>query len=235
MSVQQILAELEAFGNERTKKILCSHGAKEPVFGVKVEDLKKIQKRIKKDYALALELYDTGNSDAMYLAGLIADDAKMTKKDLKRWVEAAYWPWLSEYTVPWVASESAHGRELALLWMDSKKENIASSGWGTYSSLVAIKDNAELDLDEITSLLGRVEKTIHQQPNRVRYCMNGFVIAVGAYVKPLTELAKKTAKAIGKVTVDVGGTACKVPDAGEHIVNMHGRGTLGKKRKSARC
>ena len=34
------------------------------------------QKRIKMDYQLALDLYETGNYDAMYLAGLIADDAR---------------------------------------------------------------------------------------------------------------------------------------------------------------
>src|SRR5262249_1583128 len=148
-------------------------------FGVKVEELKKIQKRIKKDYKLALELYDSGISDAMYLAGLIADDAKMTKKDLQGWVKEAHWYMLSEYTVPWVAAESKHGRELALEWIESGKENIASTGWATLSSLVAIKDNAELDLAELKQLLQRVQKTIHRQPNRVRYVMNGFVIAVG--------------------------------------------------------
>ena len=57
---------------------------------MKIGDLKKIQKRIKKDYQLALDLYDTGNYDAMYLAGLIADDAKMTKKDLRHWIAKAY-------------------------------------------------------------------------------------------------------------------------------------------------
>ena len=51
-----------------------------PAENQKIEDLKKIQKRIKKDYRLALDLYDTGIHDAMYLAGLIADDAKMTKQ-----------------------------------------------------------------------------------------------------------------------------------------------------------
>ncbi len=64
-------------------------GAKEPCLGVKVEDLKKIQKRVKLDYQLALELYETGIADAMYLAGLIADDAKMTRKDLQKWIEGA--------------------------------------------------------------------------------------------------------------------------------------------------
>src|SRR5205085_41771 len=125
---------------------LAKHGAKEPHYGVKVEDLKKIQKRVKKDYKLALALYGTGVSDAMYLAGLIADDAKMTKKDLRRWADQAYWSMLSEYTVPWVAAGSKHGWELALEWIESDQENVATTGWSTLSSLVSVKDDAELDL-----------------------------------------------------------------------------------------
>jgi hypothetical protein len=50
MTAQEILDELKSLGNEATKKVLLKHGAREPFFGVKVEDLKKIQKRIKKDY-----------------------------------------------------------------------------------------------------------------------------------------------------------------------------------------
>jgi 3-methyladenine DNA glycosylase AlkD len=235
MPAQEILAELKSLGSDSIKKTLAKHGAKEPFFGVKIEHLKKIQKRIKTDYALALDLYATGNSDAMYLAGLIADDAKMTKKDLQKWVEAAYWPWLSEFTVPWVASSGPHGREMALKWMDAKKENIAAAGWATYSSLIAIKDDADLDMAEIKKLLGQIEKTIHDQPNRVRHCMNLFVIAVGGYIKALSDAAVKTAKKIGAVKVDMHGTACKVPDAATYIEKMKARGTLGRKRKSAKC
>jgi hypothetical protein len=126
MNAKEIVSELKSLGNESIKKVLAKHGAKEPFFGVKVEALKKIQKRIKKDHRLALELYDTGISDAMYLAGLIADDAQMTRKDLKRWVEQAYWYMLSEYTVPWVAAGSPQGRALALEWLESRKESIAA-------------------------------------------------------------------------------------------------------------
>src|SRR5689334_4391891 len=172
LTAKEIVAELKSLGNETTKKVLLKHGAREPFFGVKVEDLKKIQKRIKKNHQLALELYDTGISDAMYLAGLIADDAQMTRKDLQRWVEQAYWYMLSEYTVPWVAAGSKHGREVALAWIESKKENIAAAGWATLTSLVATKDDAELDLAELKQLLQRVQKTIHEERNRVRYAMN---------------------------------------------------------------
>ena len=65
--------------------------------------------------------------------------------------------------------------------------------------------------------------------------MNCFVIAAGSYVKSLTAAAIDAAKKIGKVTVDMGDTACKVPDAAEYIEHVKARGTIGKKRKSAKC
>jgi 3-methyladenine DNA glycosylase AlkD len=235
MTANDIVTELKSLGNDSYKKVMLNHGAKEPFYGVKIEDMKKIQKRIKKDYQLALDLYDTGISDAMYLAGLIADDAKMTKKDLQHWAEKAYFPLISEYTVAWVAAEGEHGPEMALEWIDSKKENVAAAGWATLSSLVGITDDADLDLVELKQLLQRIQKTIHQQPNRVRYTMNGFVIAVGSYVKSLTAAAIETAKKMGPVSVEMGGTACKVPAAIDYIKKVQQRGSIGKKRKTSKC
>jgi glycerol kinase len=101
--------------------------------------------------------------------------------------------------------------------------------------LVAIKDDAELDIVELKNLLQRVRKSIHQQPNKVRYAMNGFVIAVGSYVAPLTKLALQAAAKIGPVTVDMGNTACQVPSASEYIQKVQKRGTIGKKRKTTKC
>ena len=235
MTAKQILDELRPLGSNSIKKVLTNHGIREPFFGVKVGDLKKIEKRIKKDYQLALDLYDTGNYDAMYLAGLIADDAKMTKRDLKNWIAGAYCGPLAGSTVPSVAAGSPHGREIALEWIESKDEITATAGWTTLSSLVSVKADEELDLAELKQLLQRVQKTIHQQPDKVRYAMNGFVIAVGSYVKALTELALQVGEKIGEVSVDMGETACKVPYAPDYIRKVEQRGTIGKKRKSAKC
>lgn len=235
MNADEIVRQLKPLGKDSYKKVLLNHGVREPFFGVKIEELKKIQKQVKKDYRLALDLYETGIYDAMYLAGLIADDPEMTKGDLRRWVEKAYCSGLSEYTVPWVAAESKHGRELALEWIESNKEGVTAAGWATLSGLVAIKDDAQIDLAELRQLLHRVQRTIHQEPNRVRYVMNSFVIAVGSFIKSLTGLAIQTAEKIGPVTVDMGGTACKVPDAGDYIMKVQKRGTIGKKRKSVKC
>ena len=235
MTAAEIVQELKPLGSENIKKVLLKHGIEEPLLGVKVEDLKKIQKRIKKDYQLALDLYDTGIYDAMYLAGLIADDLKMTRKDLQHWVDKATCNALCGSTVSWVAAESLHGWDLAREWIESKKETVAVTGWATLSSLVGIKDDAELDLSELKALLVRVQKTLPKEPNRVRQAMNGFVIALGTYVQPLTDLALQTAQKIGEVSVDVGDTSCKVPYAPEYIVKVQNKGAVGKKRKTAKC
>jgi 3-methyladenine DNA glycosylase AlkD len=89
MTAAEIIAKIKPLGLESYKKVILKHGVQEPCFGVKIEELKKIQKQIKQDYRLALELYDTGIFDAMYLAGLIADDKRMTKADLNRWLKGA--------------------------------------------------------------------------------------------------------------------------------------------------
>lgn len=235
MHINEVMRGLEAMGSEQTKKVLSKHGAKEPFFGVKVGDLKKIVKKVKKDNELSLALYETGNSDAMYLAGLIADEDHITKAQLQDWAENAYWYMISEYTVPWVAAESQFGNELAMEWIESEEENIASTGWATLASLVATKKDDELNIDGLETLLDCVSNTIKYAPNRVRYTMNGFVIAVGSYVEELSDKAVEIGKKIGKVDVEMGGTACKVPSSPEYIEKAKNRGSIGKKRKSARC
>jgi 3-methyladenine DNA glycosylase AlkD len=235
MTRNEVMAELEKFGNEQTRKTWANHGARGDYFGVKIGDMKTIQKKIKRDHELALELYDTGNGDAMYFAGLISEPQKMTMKQLQHWAEKATWHMVSEYTVAWTASESKYGRALAMEWIQSGDEHLQSAGWATYSCLLALKQDEELDLKEIQALLDKVKKTIHQQPERVKYTMNGFVISVGSYVAALTGKAKEAGKAIGKVKVDMGGTACKVPDAVPYIEKVESMGKVGNKRKTVFC
>jgi hypothetical protein len=90
MNAQAILDEIKPLGSESYKRVILKHCVAEPCYGVKTGDLQRIVKRVKKDYQLALDLYETGIYDAMYLAGLIADDSKMTKKNLKDWLAKAY-------------------------------------------------------------------------------------------------------------------------------------------------
>jgi 3-methyladenine DNA glycosylase AlkD len=232
-----IMAELKKKGSEKTRKIYARHGmATGNMFGVSMADLKVIAKKIQGQQALAMELYDTGNSDAMYLAGLVANGRLMTKKQLHAWAEgAANLQMISEYTVPWVAVENADGWKLGTQWTKSQKEHVASSGWSTCSGWMATKMDEQLELLEIEQLLATVVKEIDGAQNRVRYTMNNFVIAAGGYVQPLLKQAKAAARLIGDVSVDVGETACKVPVASTSLEKMEASGRIGKKRKTIRC
>lgn len=175
MNAQDILDEIKPLGCDRYRRVIFKHGVTDPCYGVKIGDLQRIVKRIKKDYQLALDLYETGIYDAMYLAGLIADDAKMTKKDLKNWVAKAYCRPLCGWTVAWVAAGSPYGWELGHAWMDSKKPLTAVAGWSTVGSIVSVRK------------------------------------------------------------ADLGDNDCKTPYAPDYIEKVRKRGSLGKKRKSAKC
>jgi hypothetical protein len=231
------MAELKGKGTAQNRKIYARHGlVAERVYGVSVAEMKLIAKTIKKQQALAMELYATGIMDAMYLAGMVADGALMSRAELNAWAEgAAGMQMIAEYTVPWVTVDHAAGRELALEWMRSKQDHIAAAGWSTYSGLVALCDDSALDLKEVDGLLAAAVKGIPGAQNRERYCMNTFVICVGSYVAPLYKQAVAAARQIGAVDVEMGQTACKVPLATAYIDKVEAAGRLGRKRKTIRC
>jgi len=229
------MKELASKGSAATKKTWLRHGAKEPIFGVKIGDMKAIHKKIKGDQDLALKLYATGNGDAMYLAGMVADGRKMSRAELDRWVKAAGWRMISGTTVPWVASEHPDGFDIAMKWIDSKEEHLAVAGWNTLAAIVTITPDDKLPVKQIAALLDRIVKTIKTSDNNVRYVMNSFVISCGTYVAPLADKAMDAARKIGKVDVDMGDTACEVPDAVNYIIKSRRGAPVAPKRKTVRC
>ncbi len=236
-TVESIMDELKAKGSEQYRKTYIRHGLPgDRLFGVSNADLKVIAKSIKGQQELAMGLYATGNVDAMYLAGIVADGAKMTRDQLQSWAEgAAGMPMIFDYPVPWVALENPEASILALEWIGSKKEHIAAAGWRTYIGLVTTRPDSELDLAEIETLLQKVVNEIDSAENRAKQAMNSFVISVGMYVKPLLDKAKATAQTLGVVSIDVGDTACKIPIATEYIEKTEASGKQGQKRKTIRC
>lgn len=130
---------------------------------------------------------------------------------------------ISEYTVPGVASRSKHGKALALKWIDSPKEMVASAGWATLAAMMSPKCDEELEPAIVRKLVERIKLDLQTSQNRVKYTMNGFIISAGSYVPSLMRTAIAAAKEIGKVNVNMGETACKVPGATEYIMKVISR------------
>lgn len=235
MTLEETMKELESYGSEQTRKIYGNHGFNMQMFGVKVGDMKKIMKKTKTDHKLAQQLYATNNVDAMYLACMIADKKLITIDELNDWVKDAKWYFLSEFILAQLTADSQKALEVAPNWINSTEEHIAAAGWAAYACYLSLEADENIDKAALKKLLAKAEKEVHEAKNRVSFAMNNFVIAVGSYVPELTDLAQKTASKIGKVEVNMGETACKVPLAFDYIEKIKQRGSIGKKRKKARC
>jgi 3-methyladenine DNA glycosylase AlkD len=214
MTLPEAMKQLEAWGTAQNRKIYARHGASANMFGVSFANLYKLQKQIKVDHDLALQLWETGNGDAQVLATLVADPQAMTDKQAEEWAKG-----LTNYGLTEMFSrfliKSPLARKKAEKWHKSKDEWIASAGWVLVAGL-AMEDR-ELPDEYFDPYLKLIESGIHKQKNRVRYEMNGALIAIGLRSDKLEKKAVEVAKKIGKVVVDHGETNCKTPDAVEYI------------------
>lgn len=235
MDVQTVLQELELLGSERTKKVYMQQGAHEPLFGVATGAMKPIAKKIKTNQVLADELYATGNYDAMYLAGMIADPKAMTEADFNKWMEDAYFYMISDFIVAVTLVETDFAQAVSDRWIATGKELYVSAGYSCYCWLLGNRKDEEFDREKLNTMLETVEKTIHSSPDRAKYAMNNFVTTVGVSYIPLHEKAVSVANNIGTVDVFRGKTKCSVPVAADEIQKAVDKGRLGFKRKNVRC
>ena len=234
MELNEVMEELEALGSEKMKKYYIGQGAQEPLYGVATGAMKPIVKKTKKNQFLAEELYATGNYDAMYLAGMIADPKRMRAEDFDRWIAKAYFYMISDFIVAVTLAETDFAQEVADKFIASGKDLTMSAGWSCYEWLLGSRKDAEFDRSKILSMLEFAEKNIHSQPDRTKHSMNRFLIAVGVSYIPLHEEAMRTAEEIGEVEVYLGNKAGSLK-AFDSIKKETSKGRLGFKRKNVRC
>ena len=210
------LAELERCGSEQTRKTYRRHGVLGDQYGVSYADLKALKKSIKTDQALAESLWATGNHNAHILATMIADPKEMARSVLVSWSRDVDNDVLAG-ALAGVVAGSPHARALMEEWVESEEESLGSAGWSVMARLAG---NPTLGLsdEECASYLETIRTTIHGRKNRVRYAMNGALISIGSRSPTFQAKALEAAKAIGKVEVYHGDTACKTPDAAEYIL-----------------
>lgn len=235
MNLEMVMQELEALSKDRTKKMYISNGAHEPLFGVATGAMKPIVKKIKINQHLAEELYATGNYDAMYFAGIIADPKAMTESDYNRWMDSAYFYMLSDYVVAVTLSESDIAQEVADKWIQSGEELRMSAGWSCYCWLLGNRKDVEFSESKILDMLGMVKSSIQESPERAKSSMNNFLYTVGTSYLPLHEKALETAKEIGIVELKKDDKKSSFLNAYENIQKEVDRGRIGFKRRHVRC
>lgn len=214
LTLQQVMAELEAAGTEQTRKTYRRHGARDPLFGVSFATLKLLMKRIVVDHELARELWATANFDARNLAVKILEPARLSFAELDQWARDTDVQMVTGY-VAHVAVERPDVHDFAASWLAEPPGHVRAMGWKLVGAM-AMCDVATAD-DWFAAHLITIEQAIHTVLNVERGPMNSALIAIGCRNDALRVVATAAAKRIGGVEIDHGDTACETVEAAPRI------------------
>lgn len=177
MTVKQILAELKSLGDERVRALNIKRGGGENQFGVKLGDIRKIADRLKSNHELALELWDTGNTEAKMLAMLLMKPAKLSVAELDRLVRGADSPQLADWMNAYIVRKHKDKESLRRKWVDDKNPWAARAGWDLTAERIG-KSPEGLD---IPGILDRIESEMAEAPSPVQWTMNNSLAGIGIH------------------------------------------------------
>ena len=181
------------------------------MFGTLTSEIGKLQKQIKVDHALALELWKSGNAEARMLAVQVADPQKVTKALAEKFLADGPVRFLGLYLAALIARSPIADKTMRE-WMKSPDEVTRETGYNILSA--RLRDDVDSISDaDAGKVIATIEKQIHKSPNWARYAMNNAIIALGVWRPKVRKDAVAAATRIGKVDVNHGDTNCKTPEA----------------------
>lgn len=209
MDLDSVMTELKSKGTAQNTKVYKLQGAGDDVFGVSSAELQKLKKKIRVDHGLAVQLWETGNSDARSLATMIADPEEVTPTLATQWMKDVDY-YLHGNEVAEVVAQSEAGLSKMRQWRKQKSEYARATGYAILTCMLE-EDADSVEELECSRVLKDVVAEIHRSPNRAKHAMVMAVIAIGIYKDDLTDEALEAGEAIGEVEVDHGETNCTTP------------------------
>ena len=129
MTLNETLKQLKALGNEKVRAQNAKGGAGDNQYGVSLGDIRTLAKKIKKDHALALSLWETGNADAQFLAALVIDPKKLSAKEMDRMVRSISFVRVADWLNSYVVRQHPDKETLRQDWMVADDRWAARAGW----------------------------------------------------------------------------------------------------------
>lgn len=195
LGVVEILADLEAMGSEAFRKVYAKQGVGDKVFGVKMGDLRNLAKKLKKQHALGLALWDSGWFEARVLAAMLLDPGLLGEEECVRLAESCTSPPIIDKLTGEVLEASQLAGALRARWLDSADPLLGRAGWNLMTAAVQQDKNGVLDLD---ALLAKIEAELPEAPRPKKESMNKCLVMVGVYHASHTEKAIAAGERLGR-------------------------------------
>jgi 3-methyladenine DNA glycosylase AlkD len=212
MTKNEILEILHNSGNEKRKQMYIKNGAGENTYGVLLGELRKLAKQSGKNHELASELWQSGNTDARWLACMLFDVKKLSTDEVRSMVAELTYPDMLDKLISEVVSSHRDADILAEEWMDSGKDNLGRAGWNLIVHNVSAGKLTDHELEE---LLATIEIELQTASPGKQWAMNHALCEIGIRYPQLTERCITLGETLGvyrDLKVPKGCTSAYAPD-----------------------
>lgn len=191
--LDDILARLEALGNERMREQNRKNGAGDNQFGVRLGDIRKVRAQVKGDHSLAMALWATGNVEARLLATLMIKPGDLSTQDLDRMVREVDFVQVADWLNAYIVKKHPQKEALREAWIEDADPWAARAGWSLTSERI---DKSPKGLD-LTALLDRIEAEMPAAPPQVQWTMNFCLAGIGIHFPEHRARAMAIGEALG--------------------------------------
>jgi 3-methyladenine DNA glycosylase AlkD len=192
-SVKNVLDELESKAKPDQLAGMAKYGMTvERRLGVSVPDMRKLAKELGRDHRLALDLWRTGIAEARIVAGMVADPAKLTERQMEEWVkDIDSWDVCDQVCMNLFEKSELAWKEI-IDWSEREEEFVKRTAFSLIACL-AWHDKKASD-ERFVELLPVIMREATDERNLVKKAVNWALRNIGKRNVHLNEVAISTAK-----------------------------------------
>jgi len=178
VNTKQILAELKRNASARNREGMKRFGINPAgTLGVPVPKIRAIAKKIGLNHALALELWNTKIHEARLLASMVAEPARLTRKQADAWVrDFDSWD-VCDQTCSNLFDKTPFAFAKAVEWTKRKREFEKRAGFALIAAL-SVHDKKAPD-EKFEAFLPIIEREAWDERNFVRKAVNWALRQIG--------------------------------------------------------
>ena len=195
MRVDAILSELKRQSNPRNVAGMARFGINpHRALGVSVATLRQLARRIGKNHSLALQLWNSGIHEARILASVIDEPAKVTPRQMERWVrDFDSWD-VCDQCCGNLFDKTPFAYRKAAAWSRRREEFVKRAGFALMAAL-AVHDKETGDAAFI-KFFPLIERAAIDDRNFVKKAVNWALRQIGKRNARLRRLAIASARRI---------------------------------------
>ncbi len=195
MNATEILERLAACKSEKNRRGMARFGINvERAYGVGVTTIRKLRKGLRRDHALAAELWESGVHEARIFACLIDEPARVSDGQMERWaLDFDSWD-LCDQCCSNLFDKTPCALEKARAWPERDREFVKRAGFVLMCAL-AVHDKKAPDRIFL-DFLPLIERQAHDERNYVKKAVNWALRQIGKRNPALNAAARETAERI---------------------------------------